>query len=156
MKEIELSQGKVAIVDDEDYDKLIAMGKWYAKRDGQRWYATRNTENSKIVTRKTVRMHRIILDVTNGMEVDHINGNGLDNRKTNIRICTRRQNMWNRNVYRNSYLGIRGVRSNKKGFIARITINGILKYLGTFNTPEEAHSMYIAESKKLRGEFHHS
>lgn len=91
MKTILLSQGKFAIVDDEDYEKLSKY-KWCANNRHGCWYAVR-TSNKKII-----RMHRQILGLKkgDGMKTDHVNHNGLDNRRCNLRICTLAENNHNR------------------------------------------------------------
>lgn len=89
--EIQLTRGKVAIVDDQDV-WLIFIGKWHAVRHGkltERWYASTTLKG------KAVYMHRLILDAPKGLDIDHINGDGLDNRRENLRIATRSQNMRN-------------------------------------------------------------
>src|SRR5574343_411505 len=95
MKEIQLSQGKVAIVDDEDYDYLNQW-KWYAaERKCGIWYATRNIRKDGKV--RIIPMHRVILNTPKGMDTDHINGDGLDNRRSNLRSCTHMENICNPN-----------------------------------------------------------
>lgn len=90
-KEIQLTQGKVTLVDDEDYEWL-SQWKWCAKdgRNGN-FYAFRASKN------KSTYMHRLILDTPKGKVTDHINGNGLDNRRINLRICSYRENSHNKN-----------------------------------------------------------
>ena len=85
-KEIPLTQGKVAIVDDTDFDWLNQW-KWYVLNKRPRYYAARSVGPRGKQTR--IYMHRFILDPVSGMEPDHINGNGLDNRRANIVACTR-------------------------------------------------------------------
>ena len=93
MKEIPLSQGKVALVDDEDY-KYLNQWKWYAAKQGNDFYAFRN--DYTVSPPKTVRMHREVL-VEDPRDIDHIDGNGLNNQKVNLRYCTHSQNHQNRN-----------------------------------------------------------
>jgi hypothetical protein len=99
MKTIPLTRGLVSIVDDDDYEMLIRY-KWYAKikKNGKYIYAARARWENK--TRQTTLMHRVILNPPPRMEIDHIDGNGLNNQRSNIRIVTRRQNGQNRH-YRN-------------------------------------------------------
>ena len=89
MRVIALTQGKVALVDDEDYECLMAMGSWCAVIRSSGWRA-QTQHNGKLQY-----MHRIILDAPSNLEVDHINHDTLDNRRCNIRLCTRSQNMQN-------------------------------------------------------------
>lgn len=85
MKEIPLTQGKVALVDDEDCERLNQF-KWYALKRPNTWYAVRNVwvENK----RTAISMHREIMDASRGQEIDHKNGDGLYNLKVNLRFCT--------------------------------------------------------------------
>jgi len=90
---IPLSQGKVAIVDDEDYEALVRF-KWHAIRRRGLFHAVRSEQvNGK---KHSIYMHRFLLGEPPGQEVDHENGDGLDNRRTNLRACTKRQNARNR------------------------------------------------------------
>jgi len=95
-REISLTQGLVAIVDAGDY-VWLSKWKWFAKVGGCGGdaYAARSVRiNGKV---KTVRMHRLIMDAPDGMEVDHINGNTMDNRRCNLRIVSKSENLANRN-----------------------------------------------------------
>lgn len=153
MKEIKLTQGKCAIVDDEDYEILNAF-RWYAWCYAGLWYAKRNFwVNGKC---KTVYMHRKILNAQQGIEIDHRNGNGLDNRKENLRLCTHRQNMCNKKQPRKgNKLGIKGVYWNKecKKFRAKIQSNGKTIHLGLFNVLDDADIAYRRAELKYFGEF---
>jgi hypothetical protein len=94
MKEIVLSRGLRALVDDEDYEALIKEGRWSAIQSGPRFYASHRSKR----TGMKEYMHRFIMKPERGMDIDHINGNPLDNRKENLRICTRSINNLNKNV----------------------------------------------------------
>lgn len=147
MVEIPLSQGKVALIDDEDYE-LVSRHKWSYDGNG---YAITSVYPGK----KTLRMHRLILGAPNGVMVDHINHNGLDNRKSNIRLCTSKQNSKNRRAWKNSksrYKGVYWVADCKK-WKCEITIKGRRKYLGIFKTEEEAAKAFNDKAKELHGEF---
>lgn len=89
MREIKLTQGKFALVDDEDYEK-VNRHKWYYHKEG---YARRNSSRHD-GKQKVLFMHNLIIDVPEGLYPDHRNGNGLDNRKENLRISTNAQNQW--------------------------------------------------------------
>ena len=93
MKEIKLTQNKIALVDDEDYE-LASSKKWYAAKDHNTYYALSKESigNGKV---KTLRLHRFLLDAKIGQEIDHENGNGLDNRRENLRFCTHAENIKN-------------------------------------------------------------
>jgi hypothetical protein len=130
-KEIPLTKGMVALVDDEDYYDLSKY-RWYANKTGwNTYYAFRNTPRQS-GKQHLIRMHRVILNPPSDMEVDHINGNGLDNRKENLRIVTRRQNSQNRHQVKTSkYTGVCWDNDRQK-WRAYIRIMGRNKHLGLF------------------------
>lgn len=152
-KEIKLTKGQVAIVDDEDYIK-INQYKWcvYKKYNGK-YYAKRGIKVNK--KSKSILMHRQILDYPDTEEIDHINGNGLDNRKENIRICNRSQNKGNVNKYSNNLSGYKGVCWCKVKKRWRVTIQYIGKqtYLGYFDDIIEAAKIYDKKARELFGKF---
>lgn len=94
MKEIPLTQGMVAIVDDEDHLRLSKY-KWYARRSINTFYARCSLRRIKGKPRPYLIMHRVILNAPAGLEVDHKDGNGLNNTRANLRLVTRRQNVIN-------------------------------------------------------------
>ena len=146
-KLIPLTQGRFAIVDADDYDQL-SQYKWYAIKTPKTYYAARSSK------RKNIRMHRLITSAPKGLFVDHIKHNGLDNRKTNLRLCTRRQNNRNRRPC-NKTSKYKGVCWNKhaKKFMASISIDGKNKTLGYFDDQVDAAKAYDKAAKKLFGEF---
>jgi len=145
MKTIELTQGKVALVDDEDFDELNQY-KWYANKKGKAFYAMRYTRGGKL--RTAILMHRAITNFPEGMDVDHINGDGLNNCRTNLRIVTRRQNMQNRHTPKSSiYPGVCWQKDREK-WQSLISINGKRKHLGHFDLEVEAYNAYL---KALEG-----
>ena len=151
-KQIPLTQGKFATVDDEDYDRLMKY-KWCARirDDGAAWYACRK----EIVDGKhhQQQMHRFILDAPNGMLCDHVNGNGLDNRRVNLRLATPKQNTMNRGANRN-HIGFKGVTHIKPGkFQAQIKVDGKFIYLGLFDNARSAAIAYNIAAEKYHGEF---
>src|SRR5688500_12272183 len=93
-KEISLTRGQVAIVDNADFGWL-SQWKWYATKHRNTYYADRNGYISH-TKHDTIRMHRLILDAPTGIHVDHIDGNGLNNQRSNLRLCTNQQNLANR------------------------------------------------------------
>lgn len=152
MKEIQLTQCKVAIVDDDDYEWLNQW-KWYVNDTG---YAQRNVKNS--LGRKTIlKMHRLILGLEYGnrLEADHINRNKLDNTRKNLRVATRTENSFNKIAHADSLTGIKGIYWNKEKskWQAQIRINGKQTNLGRFCTKEIAHQVYCEAALKYHGEF---
>ena len=147
MNKITLTQGKLTIVDDEDYE-FLNQWKWHY---GGKGYAVRTiyTGSRTNGTRKGIKimMHRIIMKTPVGMETDHRNGNTLDNRKVNLRNCTRIQNRWN-----NKSKGYSWHKGDKK-YQVTITINKQSKYLGSFKTKEEAINIYKKAAKQYFGEY---
>lgn len=147
MKQINLSQNKVAIVDDEDFARL-SKNKWAFIPVGS-GYARSTTRKS------AVYMHRLIMNCPKGSTIDHINGDGLDNRKANLRICTQAQNAKNMRLSKLSTSGYKGVYWSKhaKKWRASITVNYKMKNLGYFSTKEEAHAAYQKASNEFHKEF---
>lgn len=149
MKEIVLSQGKVALVDDEDYE-ILNQWKWCAIKSRETFYACRTAyRDGKWIPE---RMHRVILGAQKGEIVDHRDHNGLNNQRSNIRLCTHGQNQMNRRpTSASGYKGVykeRGVR-----YRASIDFNNKRLMLGIFATPEEAARARDEASKKYHGEF---
>lgn len=152
MKTIPLTRGKAAIVDDEDYEYLNGF-KWRAVRGYNCFYATR-INSRKGGSKYTVTwMHREIMRPTDGMQVDHINGDGLDNRRANLRIASSSQNAMNRGASKNNKLGVKGVSLFCSGYRAQICINRKVKHLGLFPSINEARAAYESAARKLHGEF---
>lgn len=143
MKELQLSQGQVALVDDQDYD-FLNQWKWSAVKMGHTFYAVRNKWIGMIDGKEKgqiIQMHRLIMGFPEGMSIDHINHIGTDNRRENLRICTHRENLVNMRTV--NKCGFRGVSKNKNWYISQITIKNKKIYLGTYKTPEEAHDIYM-------------
>lgn len=153
MKEIELTRGQVALVDDDDFEWLSQF-KWYAQKSGEGFYAHRGDYSSG--KRRVVCMHRIILDAPISLQVDHANGDGLDNQKINLRLATSQQNGQNkRHPLRNNRLGIKGVYWNKKRkkYQAVIKYNGKQINLGRFSLLADADKAYRNAEAKYFGNF---
>lgn len=168
MKEIQLTQGKFALVDDEDFERLNQW-KWFTHKDGDNFYAYRNslTVNGK---RTCIIMHREILGLAKGdtkILVDHINLIGTDNRRENLRTCTNAENLQNKRRYKNCKSQYKGVhvrdrmRFKKttdewvidKNIRARIRLNGVLIHIGSFKTELEAAHAYNLKAIELFGVF---
>ena len=151
MKEIELSQGKVALVDDEDYEYLNQW-KWCALKSHNVYYAVRTVRHDNMQT--TQCMHRLILNCPSGMKDDHRNGDGLDNRRDNLRICTNAENIHNSRVQsRNKSSRFKGVHLHKAKWCSRIKVNGVKIHLGYFISEYAAADAYDLAAKKYFGEF---
>lgn len=152
-KEIKLTKGQFAIVDDEDFDYLNQFC-WVAievRRNCYQAYSNIKKNGKRIA----ILMHRIIMSAPCGMEVDHINRNSLDNRRSNLRLATRAENSRNRKPHSNNKLGLKGVIFCKKtnAFRARITFNKETFQIGYFDSAEAAALAYNQKAKELHGEF---
>ncbi|MBA7605706.1 hypothetical protein ES703_12840 [subsurface metagenome] len=145
---IALTQGKFAIVDAEDYGRLN-QDKWYAGKCKNTYYAGR------VEGGKTIKMHREIMRAPKGVLVDHINHNGLDNRKSNLRLCTNAQNCYNQQACAtgtSKYKGVSWHKSRSK-WSARIRCDRKLYNLGEFDNEMEAAMAYDDKAVELFGEF---
>jgi len=140
MKKIKLTRNKIVIVDNEDFQR-VSQYRWSLLNDK---YAT---------TWLKGLMHRFILGVSEGIIIDHINGNGLDNRKSNLRICSHVDNCRNRKMSKRNKSGYRGVHKSGNSWISQIGIDGKRVYLGSFATVEEAANAYDNAAKENYGEF---
>ena len=154
-KEIKLTQGKVAIVDDEDFEYLNQW-KWCANNKNGKFYVVRNITASKN-KQNSIFMHRFIMKPNKGMVIDHLDGNPLNNQKKNLRICTHSENMRNRNLYVNNTSGFKGVYWHKttKKWMSYIRINKKSLYLGIYTCPIDAAKAYNDAALKYHGEFAH-
>ena len=140
VKEIALTQGKFALVDDTDYERLNKF-KWFTKRYKNSCYAARNGNKRGD---KLILMHRIILNTPEDMETDHIDGDGLNNQKSNLRVVTKKQNGQNQTKRQYKTSPLSGVcKAHGTKWKARLVREGVCKHLGCFDTEEEAHLAYI-------------
>lgn len=151
---ITLTKGYEAVIDAVDVH-LVDGFNWSAitPRPGG-VYARRNNLTA-CGKRTAVYMHREILGHPAGFDVDHIDGNGLNNKRENLRIATVSQNAYNSLTPKNNTSGYKGATfHNRFGrWIAKISAEGKSHHLGYFDTPEEAHAAYCEASKRLHGEF---
>lgn len=153
MKMIPLTREKFAQVDDEDYE-LLSQYKWSTATCGNMLYATRGTEIG--YKKKTYRMHTVIMNPEKGMIVDHIDHNGLNNQRSNLRVGTHSQNHYNSNIRSDNKSGYKGVHhhSQLNKWVVQIKVSkGKTKHIGTFDAVEDAARAYDDAAKQYYGEF---
>lgn len=138
MKEIQLTKGKAAIVDDSDFARVSALS-WQFSGKCAVHSTTRHMFSRKVM------MHRFVLDAPHGIEVDHINGDKLDNRRANLRLCTDSQNRMNVERFKSNKSGFKGVHRAKNKWRAEIN--------GYFDAAEDAARAYDRAALELFGEF---
>lgn len=152
---IPLTQGKVALVDDVDYAHLIAFN-WYAKKDRANNYAAYVHRPGSGIRGRKLLMHRLVMGAKPGEQVDHKNGNTLDNRRGNLRLCS---NAENQRAFKRKRLTVtskfRGVCwcEGRQKWIAQIKLNGKHFNLGRFSSEEDAARAYDAKARELFGEY---
>lgn len=144
---IPLTQSKQAIIDADMVDKVRGWNWSVAKGWRDSLYAARKTGEKNCV-QKCHLLHRVITDCPEGMQVDHINGDGLDNRRSNLRIVTKGQNQMNARKRLGCLSPYKGVTRNKKRWSA--SCNRV--HIGTYDTQEEAALVYNREAIRLFGE----
>ena len=147
MKEIQITKGETALVDEEDFEWLNQYS-WYLSSNG---YARRQDWNCG--KPKNINMHRMLLDIPDGKQTDHINRNKLDNRKVNLRICTNSENGRNKGTRKGSLSGYKGVSKHRDKWQARIRLNGEQTYLGIFENIIDAALAYNKAAIIVHGEF---
>ena len=132
MKRIALTQNKFALVDDEDYNELIKH-RWYANNNGGHSYAVKSSSGG-------IQMHRVIMGAPPNKVVDHINGNGLDNRRKNLRICTNAENRRNQKLSKTNKSGFKGIYWHKRvnKWVVQISFNNKNIWGGCYSDKNEA------------------
>lgn len=157
MQYIELTKGYVTAVDSADYERVA----------GHEWRANvhrRTDGSSRVYAMRAVRcggrtaqqmLHRFIMDTPAGMDTDHINGNGLDNRRSNLRVCTHGENMRNRRPQTGVSSAYKGVSWNKAAgkWLAQIRLGGKHKHLGLFTSEQDAAAAYDRAAQDLHGAY---
>lgn len=144
---VPLTNGLIATIDAEDADRVLAH-KWYARFSNTNIYAGTTVKVGKML------MHRFILDAPKGSMVDHVDGDGLNNRRSNLRYCNYAQNGTNSRNHKIGKWGYRGVTWHPYGYwCARIRADGRRISLGYFSSPEEAALAYDEAAKAMHGEF---
>ena len=144
MKEIDLTQGKVALVDDEDYEYLNSF-KWHCTTWGYALCSSGYKDGKQNLT----RMHRWVNETPEGMETDHINGNKLDNRRCNLRTVTHSQNAIN--YHRPNRTGYRGIEKRGNSWRACITVNYEKIRLGSHSSAIDAARDYDILARQYHG-----
>lgn len=148
--EIPISRGLVTLVDDADVATVVGMGKWYAERHRTTFYARKSLPRNGGPQRQ-ISLHNFL---TGWELVDHVNGDGLDNRRSNLRQATPAQNACNRGLSSNNTSGFKGVYRSRGGrWLAQIQFKKKLTFLGSHETREEAARAYDAAARELHGEF---
>ena len=159
MKEIPLSKGYVALVDDVDYDRVISAGPWHAVVCNRGVYA-KHSEYLGSGRQIAIPMHRFILQIENPkIQVDHRDHNGLNNQRTNLRICTRRRNNRNRRPPRTTSTGeiptssYKGVCRDRQRWRALLRREGASFHCGCFTSEIDAALAYDQKAEELFGDF---
>jgi hypothetical protein len=153
MKQIPLTKGQIALVDDEDFEYLNQF-KWCAVKARDTYYAIRSGYDKG--RKPQIKMHRFISELADSnILCDHKDGNGLNNQKHNLRVSNKSQNGMNRGPQKNGTSKYKGVswfaKANK--WMAKITINKKQMYIGCFNDIEDAAKAYDEKAKEIFGEF---
>jgi hypothetical protein len=149
---IPLTQGYEAVIDAADAP-LVEGFNWYALVQVRTVYACRT--DCSTGRHVTIYLHRVLMAAPAGLEVDHRDGHGLNNRKKNLRVATHAQNERNQRLNSANTSGFKGAsfHAGARRWQAHIRVDGRRHYLGLFDTPEAAHAAYTAASAEFHGEF---
>jgi hypothetical protein len=147
--EVPLSRGLVAVIDDEDADAVLAHGKWHTHSGRRTFYAARNVRRDD-GSRTLLLLHTFL---TGWSRVDHRNGDGLDNRRVNLRPTSVAGNQRNQSRRVNNASGYKGVVATGNRWRAEITCNYEARHLGLFLDPISAARAYDAAARELHGAF---
>ena len=145
IKQIPLTKGAFALVDDADYDRLVAIGRWSLSSKGYAVHWFRDASGK----RKCLYMHRVIVHAPPHLQVDHINHKRLDNRRDNLRFATRSQNNAARRTLKSNTSGYTGVNRNRAKWEARIKYQNRRIFLGSYASPEDAALAYDYAARLL-------
>lgn len=153
MKRVQLSQGKFALVDDGDFDS-VNRWKWsFQKMPTVDGYAVRVVkENGRY---RKIYLHRFLCGFPTGKVIDHVDGDGLNNQRENLRVCVQHENISNQRKKKNNTSGFKGVSFHRRTgkWAAQITFQRVKRHIGLFPDAQSASDAYDQASKKTHGEF---
>ncbi len=144
MKQIPLTDGKTYTTVNDSIFGFLSQFKWYLDK-GNYVYTHINS--------KKIRLHRMLMLAEPGQEIDHIDGNPLNNLTNNLRLCTRAENQRNRALHKNNTSGFKGVVRHFNKWRAQVRVNGKLRYFGIFSDKTQAARAYNEAVRKLFGNF---
>ena len=150
---VPLTKGYEAVIDASMVD-VVSGFNWSAQEDRNKDGTVRSVYALRLFQGKKIRLHRQLVCAPSGYDVDHIDGDGLNNRMSNIRVCTHAENSYNQGIRPNNKVGIKGVWARPSGsFQSKIRHNGKVLHLGTFASAEQAGAAYADASVRLHGEY---
>ena len=150
---VPLTRGFQAVIAADDLP-LVEGYNWLAVARGKQFYAGRSLWVGGPKPNRLILMHRVLMGEPEGMLVDHVDGNGLNNVRCNLRVAVMAQNLHNTGRHQDNKSGFKGVHQHRPGrWVAYIMAFGRKEYLGIHDTPEAAHAAYCAASERLHGAF---